>query len=189
MKKRLLNLILSLLVLSSFSIMGLASAKSEFKNPKRMQGVCSMKNNIKGKSATCCPSMQKNAMMPYSHGMGAFSMDKVAADWMAALALTPEQTTAFQSLETQYKNEVLPLEEKSKAAKLTMLEYLGCPTMNQDKVNTLIDEYTMQKNTVLKARMDYYFHAQQLLTPEQVEKSRAFWADHLKAMPYAHTTP
>ena len=70
---------------------------------------------------------------------------------------------------------------------VTLLEYLGCPSFNQDKVNALIDEYTTQKNTVLKARIDYYVHAQQLLTPVQLEKSRAFWAGHIQSLP--HTPP
>jgi Spy/CpxP family protein refolding chaperone len=169
MKTRVLSLILGSLVLSSVGMMGLASAKN----------CCKTK---KGNGSTMsCVKPQPPA---YGHGMGGFGMDKVAADWKASLALTPRQAAAFDDLEKQYKTEVTPLEEKSKASKLTMLEYLGCPSFNQEKVNALIDEYTAQKNTVLKARMDYYFHVQQLLTPEQLEKSRAFWAGHIQLMPY-----
>jgi len=180
MKTRVLSLILGILVLSSVGMMGLASAKGCCKSNKKNQSVeVNTVNNM------TCPSMKdKSTPPPYTHGMGAFGMDKVAADWKAALALTPKQAMAFDDLEKQYKAEVTPLEEKSKASKLTMLEYLGCPSLNQDKVNKLIDEYTAQKNTVLKARMDYYFHAQQLLTPEQLEKSRAFWAGHIQLFPY-----
>ncbi|MFN7311011.1 MAG: Spy/CpxP family protein refolding chaperone [Vampirovibrionales bacterium] len=165
MKTRITSLILGLLVLSSFGLIGLASAKN-----------CS-KNNTKNCASATCVKPQPSA---YGHGVAGFGMDKVAEDWKASLGLTAEQSKAFQELETQYKNEVTPLEEKSKASKVAMFEYMGCPSFSQEKVNALIDEYTAQKNTVLKARMDYYFHAQQLLTAEQLKKSRVFWAGHIQ---------
>jgi len=172
MKTRLTSLILGILVLSSFSVIALASAKD-----------CCKTKKVNGSTMTCV----KTPPSAYEHGMSGFGMDKIAADWKASLALTPEQATAFEALETQYKNEVTPLEEKAKASKFAMFEYWGCPSFNQEKVNALIDEYTAQKNTVLKARMDYYFHAQQLLTPAQLEKSRAFWAGHIQLLPYTQT--
>ena len=110
-------------------------------------------------------------------------MDRLALDWVESLGLTPEQRTAFEALKTQYAKEVTPLEEKSRASKRTLLEFLGCPSFNQETMNGLIDAYTAQKNTVLKARMDYYVHAQQLLSPQQLEKSRAFWAEQLPLKP------
>ncbi len=180
MKTRVLSLILGILVLSSVGMMGLASAKDCCKTNKKNQSV-----EVTNVNNMTCPSMKDKSEAPaYGHGIGGFGTDRVAADWVASLGLTPEQATAFQTLEMQYKAEVTPLVNKSKASKLTLLEYLGCPSLNQAKVNTLIDEYTTQKNTVLKARMKYYFQAQQLLTPEQLEKSRAFWAGHIQLLPY-----
>ena len=131
-----------------------------------------------------CPWNSNSAASPKkSYCTVGFGMDRLALDWVESLGLTPEQRTAFEALKTQYAKEVTPLEEKSRASKRTLLEFLGCPSFNQETMNGLIDAYTAQKNTVLKARMDYYVHAQQLLSPQQLEKSRAFWAEQLPLKP------
>jgi Spy/CpxP family protein refolding chaperone len=174
MKRSIVTVLLGLLILS-----GLGGNASAFAEP-----CCNAPK--KSTKRFSCPWNSNSAASPKkSYCTVGFGMDRLALDWVESLGLTPEQRTAFEALKTQYAKEVTPLEEKSRASKRTLLEYLGCPSFNQATMNGLIDAYTAQKNTLLKARMDYYVHAQQLLSPQQLEKSRAFWVKHFESMPHA----
>jgi Spy/CpxP family protein refolding chaperone len=183
MNTRLMRNLFSLLMLLAISSMGIAFAKD---CPSKSDGsqtprACMWMKKKKSPTETTSCSMKKEGAMGEMSFYSAYS-DEVIKRWRVSLGLKPEQEAQLNTLEAQYKAEVAPLDEKTKKAKHTMMEYLACPSLEKTAMSALIDEYTASKNELLKTRMDYYYLTLNLLTPEQVKKSREFWASYHSPM-------
>ncbi len=181
MKSRLMMNVMSLLMILAVSSVGVAVAQdcpcpSESTSSKTSRTCLWMKKKNNTSNASSC-TMKKDGAMGEMSFYSAYS-DEIIKKWRSSLGLTPEQEVKLNTLEAQYKAEVTPLDEKTKQTKHTMMEYLACPSLEKSAMSALIDEYTASKNELLKTRMDYYYLTLNLLTPEQVKKSREFWAGY-----------
>jgi Spy/CpxP family protein refolding chaperone len=106
---------------------------------------------------------------------------KVAMAWEKTIELTPKQKADIQALKARYIAETNPLEAKAMELKKASMMYLSAEAANQDKLNAMIDDVADAKRDLMKKRVSYHFQMEELLTPEQVTKSRAFWREHMKS--------
>jgi Spy/CpxP family protein refolding chaperone len=128
-----------------------------------------MKNAFKGHKGGMRRNGQGRGMAPgraYDLGF----LKKIAKK----LELTPEQLTKIEELAKASHEKIKATHEEIKALHEEMFKFRGDLNVSKETIFALVDKISAKETEIKKTHIGTFFDAKALLTPEQVEKVKAF---------------
>lgn len=115
-------------------------------------------------------------------GVAALALGPMGGRMAKELGLSPEQTQKIESLRYDHQKEMIGLKGQMQVKRLDLRKEMEKDTPDPAALDKLVDEGAALRATMQKARLHHLLDMKKILTPEQWQKAKAHFAEHMGEM-------